>query len=132
VIFFHAARIAMVAFDPYLSSKPLANELAAAPSGDLIEADAYYAFSSVFFYTNRQALLWNGRRENLEYGSYAPGAPQVFIGDPEFQKLWRSGSRYYLLANHEDLPHIRELVGAESVHVVLESGGKFLLTNTRQ
>ena len=59
-----------------------------APPGKLIEADAYYAFSSVFFYTNRSALLWNGRVDNLEYGSYAPGAPQVFIDDAKFEKLW--------------------------------------------
>jgi hypothetical protein len=129
VLFFHAARLAMMAFDPYMGSKPLADALVAAAPGNLIEADAYYAFSSVFFYTNRRALLWNGRRENLEYGSYAPGAPQVFIGDTDLQTLWRSGDRYYLLADHEDLPHIHELVGASSVHVVKKSGGKFLFTN---
>ena len=28
-------------------------EVAPSPPGQLIEADAYYAFSSVFFYTNR-------------------------------------------------------------------------------
>ena len=81
LIFFHAARLSMITFNPYLGSKPLAEALMQAPPGKLIEADAYYAFSSVFFYANRQALLWNGRRENLEYGSYAPGAPAVFIGD---------------------------------------------------
>jgi 4-amino-4-deoxy-L-arabinose transferase-like glycosyltransferase len=129
IVFFHAARLAMITFDPYLGSKPLADALASAPAGKLIEADAYYAFSSVFFYTNRQALLWNGRRDNLEYGSYAPGAPRVFIGDTDLQALWRSSDRYYLLADHEDLPRIHELVGASSVHVVTESGGKYLLTN---
>ena len=129
IVFFHAARLAMTTFDPYLGSKPLADALANAPSGKLIEGDAYYAFSSVFFYTNRQALLWNGRRDNLEYGSYAPGAPHVFIDDVDLQALWRSTDRYYLLADHEDLPHIYRLVGAESVRVVGESGGKYLLTN---
>ena len=129
VLFFHAARLAMTVFDPYLGSKPLADALTAAAPGKLIEADAYYAFSSVFFYTNRRALLWNGRRENLEYGSYAPGAPPVFIGDSDLQTLWRSVDRYYLLADHEDLPHIHDLVGASSVHLVKESGGKYLLTN---
>ena len=129
VVFFHAARIAMTVFDPYLGSKPLADALATATPGKLIEADAYYAFSSVFFYTNHRALLWNGRRDNLEYGSYAPGAPQVFIDDSDLQALWRSRDRYYLLADYEDLPHIHDLVGAPSVHLVKESGGKYLLTN---
>ena len=131
VVFFHAARLAMIAFDPYLSSKPLADALASAPPGKLIEADAYYAFSSVFFYTNRQALLWNGRRDNLEYGSNAPTAPHVFIGDPDFRDLWLSDERYYLLADHEDLPYLQELVGAPALHIVSESGGKYLLTNRR-
>jgi hypothetical protein len=129
LIFFHAARVAMITFDPYLGSKPLADALTAGPPGKLIEADAYYAFSSVFFYTNRTALLWNGRRNNLEYGSYAPGAPQVFIDDARFLQLWCGAERYYLLADHEDMPHIESLVGHPMVHIVKESGGKFLLTN---
>src|SRR5262245_27791302 len=57
LVFFHAARVTIIAFDPYLGSKPLADALIGVPRGDLIEADAYYAFSSVFFYTSRRALL---------------------------------------------------------------------------
>jgi 4-amino-4-deoxy-L-arabinose transferase-like glycosyltransferase len=129
VLFFHAARVAMITFDPYLGSRPLADALMAAPAGRLIEADAYYAFSSVFFYTNQRAFLWNGRRDNLEYGSYAPGAPRVFIDDAEFQRLWCSGERYYLLASSEDLMHVKNLAGSTPAHVVKESGGKYLLTN---
>ena len=48
------------------------------PPGKLIVDHHYYTFSSVFFYTNRDALLLNGRFNNLVYGSYAPGAPNVF------------------------------------------------------
>src|SRR5205823_9971324 len=70
-IFYHAARLALVVFDPYLSSRPLAEALAQAPLGTLIVDDQYYTFSSVFFYTNRRALLLNGRVNNLDYGSYA-------------------------------------------------------------
>src|SRR5262249_10202113 len=50
-LFFHAARLAMVVFDPYLSSRPLAQALNAEPPGKLIVDDQYYTFSSVFFYT---------------------------------------------------------------------------------
>jgi hypothetical protein len=129
VIFFHAARLAMITFNPYLGSKPLADVLINAPPGKLIEADAYYAFSSVFFYTQRPALLWNGRVENLEYGSYAPGAPQVFIDDMGLENLWHSGDRYYLLARSEDLSRIETLVGRSSIHIISSSGGKSLLCN---
>src|SRR5262249_41483253 len=129
VVFFHAARVAMVAFDPYLGSKLLAEALMKAPPGKLIEANAYYAFSSVFFYTNRRALLWNGRVGNLEYGSYAPGAPDVFIDDTRLQQLWQSPDRYYLLAYDNDIPRLKQLVGASIVYLASHGGGKCLLTN---
>src|SRR5260370_29143393 len=74
VLFLHAARVAMVVFDPYLSSRPLADALMKGPPGRLIEDNAYYTFSSVFFYTNRRGLLLNGRKTNLEYGSSAPAS----------------------------------------------------------
>jgi 4-amino-4-deoxy-L-arabinose transferase-like glycosyltransferase len=129
VVFLQAANRALVVFDPYLSSRPLAAELSRAPARQLIVDGQYYTFSSVFFYANRQALLWNGRVNNLEYGSYAPGAPQVFIGDAEFLRLWAGSERHYLLAEAPRRERLRELIGADALHVVKESGGKFLFTN---
>jgi 4-amino-4-deoxy-L-arabinose transferase-like glycosyltransferase len=129
VLFIHAARLAMVVFDPYLSSKPLADALTEAAPGQLIEDNAYYTFSSVFFYANRTALLLNGRQTNLEYGSYAPNAPAVFIKDEDFAKLWPTNERYYLLVEGPAVPRIEKLVGRERLLVVKESGGKFLFTN---
>jgi hypothetical protein len=129
IVFFQAARIALIRFDSYLSSYPLAERLQQSPPGQLIEADAYYAFSSVFFYTNRTALLLNGRINNLEYGSYAPDAPSVFIDDNKFISLWTGNSRYYLLAYGADMPHLEQLVGHSNLHVVAENAGNYLLTN---
>ena len=129
IIFLQAARLALVEFDPYLGSYPLAVALEQSPAGELIGANEYYAFSSVYFYTNRSALLWNGRGANLEYGSYAPGAPQVFIDDARFVELWNSPSRQYLLAYGSEMPHVERLVGRASMRVVKENGGNFLLTN---
>ena len=129
IVFLQAARIALVDFDPYLGSYPLAVALKQAPPGGLIGANEYYAFSSVYFYANRDALLLNGRAANLEYGSYAPGAPQVFIDDAKFVELWNSHSRWYLLVYGSTRPHIEQLVSGSRVHVVQENGGNFLLTN---
>jgi 4-amino-4-deoxy-L-arabinose transferase-like glycosyltransferase len=129
IVFLQAARLALVRFDPYLGSYPLAQTLKQSPPGQLIEADAYYAFSSVFFYTGRTALLWNGRSNNLEYGSYAPGAPRVFIDDNQFARLWAESSRYYLLTYGSDLPHLEQLAGRANLHVVAENAGNYLLTN---
>lgn len=129
ILFLHAARLAMVTFDPYLSSRPLAEALLRAPEGKLIISRPYYPFSSVFFYTNRTALILNGRFNNLEYGSYAPGAPDVFIDDARFKTAWRQLERFYLLAFDSDVPHLESLVGRERLIAVAESGGKTLLTN---
>jgi 4-amino-4-deoxy-L-arabinose transferase-like glycosyltransferase len=129
IVFFQAARIALIRFDSYLGSYPLAERLQQSPPGQLIEADAYYAFSSVFFYTNRTALLLNGRMNNLEYGSYAPDAPNIFIDDDKFKSLWTGESRCYLLAYGADVPHLEQLVGRSNLHVVAENAGNYLLTN---
>jgi hypothetical protein len=128
VLFLHASRMALVVFDPYLSSRPLANALLHAPDGQLIVDGAYYPFSSVIFYSNKTALLLNGRINNLEYGSYAPGAPPVFIQDAEFVEDWGK-MRCYLVTDHSGAARLRALVGPDRLHPVAESGGKFLFTN---
>lgn len=130
ILFFHAARLALVVFDPYMSSRPLAEALLAAPPGKLIVDDQYYTFSSVFFYSDRRALLLNGRVNNLEYGSYAPDAPrQVFIDDHDFQNLWTERSRCYIVVEGPQVPRLARLVGKPALHTVAASGGKFLFTN---
>jgi 4-amino-4-deoxy-L-arabinose transferase-like glycosyltransferase len=129
VIFLHAARLAMVTFDPYLSSRPLAEALNRSPQGRLILGDQYYTFSSVIFYTNRPALILNGRVNNLEYGSNAPGAPQVFIDDAELVRLWKAAERSYLVLERPAVPHIKQLVGSADFYSVAESGGKLVVTN---
>ena len=129
VLFFHASRLALKVFDPYLSSRPLAETLVHAPEGRLIIDGAYYSFSSILFYANRDALLLNGRVNNLEYGSYAPSAPRVFIDDPQFAGIWASPMRCYLVTDGKQLPRLNRLVGANNLHQLAESGGKFIFTN---
>ena len=129
VLFFHAARIAMVTFDPFLSSRPLAEAILRSPRGRLIMGDQYYTFSSVIFYTNQDAFLLNGRYFNLEYGSYAPGSPPVFINDSQFKDLWLEPNRYYVVADRSQLPGFQTLLGSQHLNVVATSGGKLALTN---
>jgi 4-amino-4-deoxy-L-arabinose transferase-like glycosyltransferase len=129
VLFIHASRAALVVFDPYLSSRPLANALMRAPKGELIINGAYYAFSSVFFYTGQNALLWNGRFDNLEYGSYAPDSAPVFIDDRQFQSLWNSGERYFVLSDGERKSQLQQSADSRRLFLVMESGGKTLYTN---
>ena len=129
VLFFQAARLAMVTFDPYLSSRPLAEALLRSPDGKLIVDHHYYTFSSVFFYTDRGALLLNGRFNNLVYGSYAPGAPDVFIDDAQWKDLWLGAARCYVVASDPAVARFEKLVGKAGLYPVSASGGKVLLTN---
>jgi 4-amino-4-deoxy-L-arabinose transferase-like glycosyltransferase len=129
VVFFHAARLAMVTFDPYMSSRPLADALLRAPGGTLIVDHHYYTFSSVVFYTNQEPLLLNGRFHNLEYGAYAPGVPPVFVDDAQFKDMWAKPERYYLVATGPAMPRFEKLVGVQQLNLLAESGGKFIVTN---
>ncbi len=129
VMFFQAARVAMVAFDPFLSSRQEAETLNRSPDGTLIVDHHYYWFSSVFFYTNRTALLLNARVDNLVYGSYAPGAPNVFIDDTQFRELWLSPGRKYIVARDTAEERLSALVGTGNLHILVSGGGKFLATN---
>ena len=129
VLFFQAARMALVAFDPYLSSRPLADAINKAPRGRLIVDHHYYTYSSVFFYTNRHAFLLNGRFQNLVYGSYAPAAPDVFLDDAQFKVRWDEPTRYYFVVDEAGVRRIQPTVPDVLAHVVIFSGKKYVLTN---
>jgi hypothetical protein len=129
VLFFQAARLALVAFDPYMSSRPLADAINRAPKGRLVVDHHYYTYSSVFFYTNRMAFLLNGRFNNLVYGSYAPGAADIFLTNEEFRERWRKEERYYFVVDEAGLERIQPEVPEIRANVVVWSGGKYVLTN---
>lgn len=123
LLFFQAARWAMVSFDPYLSSQSLAEAYLKAPPGRLVLDDQYYSFSSVAFYVNEPVLLLNGRVNNIEYGSNAPDAPDVFLDDAEFRDLWGRSEAVYLATFAERLPEL------PAGRLVASAGGKVLMAN---
>ena len=129
VLFFHAARLALVVFDPYLTSRPLAEAILQSPPGKLIVDHPYYPFSSLIFYTNSDVLILNGRYNNLEYGSYAPGALNVFIDDARFKSLWLDSQGYYLVAYPKELSRFENLVGRNHLNLLASSGGKLVFAN---
>jgi len=129
VLFFHAAHMALVVFNPYLSSQPLAEALIHSPQGTLITEGHYYPLSSIFFYANRDGLLWDVDRVNLEYGSYAPGAPDVFVNDSQLKDLWLGPERCYFVVSDSTVPQFEKLVGLTDLNTVASSGGKVLLVN---
>jgi 4-amino-4-deoxy-L-arabinose transferase-like glycosyltransferase len=130
VVFLNAARIAMMTFDPYLSSEPLAAALNASPKGRVVLDDQYYTFSSVFFYSNlKTAKILNGRVNNLEYGSYAPGAPDIWLTDAQMPAYWNAPERTYLLADDAQIERFEKLLGLEHLHLVKDIGGRALFVN---
>jgi 4-amino-4-deoxy-L-arabinose transferase-like glycosyltransferase len=129
VMMTQAAHLAMAVFEPLLSSRALADALRKSPPGRMIVNGAYYPFASVFFYADREGLLLNGRITNLEYGSYAPGAPPVFIDDAAARTLWDGPERWYLLSTEQEQPHLTQVLGESRFHTILKSGGKALYTN---
>ncbi|GAB4362971.1 MAG: hypothetical protein OHK0021_06940 [Bryobacter sp.] len=133
ILFLNAARLALVTFDPFLGSRAIAKALIAAQReapGEWVCDNQYYAFSSVFFYSNQRALLLNGRVNNLEYGSYAPGAPNVFLTEPQLREMWPSlEKRYYLTLEKPRLGILKQILGEFQFFVLQESGGKYLVSN---
>ena len=129
LVLLHAAHWAMGRFEPYLSSRPLAEAYRRSPPGQLVLDHEYYAFSSVVFYTNQPILLLNGRKNNIEYGSNAPGAPDIFLADGDLPARWEQSTPVYIATFEEDRPRFETLLGSDRVHVVERSGGKLLLTN---
>jgi 4-amino-4-deoxy-L-arabinose transferase-like glycosyltransferase len=127
IVFVHAAHSAMTVFDPYLSSRPLADILRSAPPGRLVLEGHYYPASSVVFYTNRPALLLNGKQDNLIYGAAAPNAPPVFLEDDDLAQLWSRPERLYLVAPDSSRSRLDALLG--TVHVFAARGGKLILSN---
>jgi 4-amino-4-deoxy-L-arabinose transferase-like glycosyltransferase len=128
-LFFHAARMALLVFDPLLSSRPLAEAIRESPPGTVILGGFYYSFSSVVFYLNRPVLLLNGHRINLEYGGNAPDTPPVFIDDAQLRDNWLKDGRCYIVAEGDTVPHLAELVGRDRLYLLKSSGGRVALTN---
>lgn len=129
VVFFQAARMALVVFDPFLTSRPLAEAIEKGPPGSLIVTGHFYPYSSVFFYLNCEALLLNGVRHNLEYGAAAPDAPRAFLTERELPELWKEPQRWYLVTKVATLPKLKQELGAGRVYMVTTSGGKAVVTN---
>ena len=130
VLFFQAARMALVVFDPFLSSRPLAEALLHSPPGKLMVDHHYYTFSSIFFYTNRDALV--GERPVQQPGVWllrAGRARCVHRRSTMEGALACSRNAAYLVVRSDELPRLEHLVGRDRLETVAESGGKLLLTN---
>src|ERR1044072_5703148 len=128
--FFFFAHRALVAFEPYLSSRALAEAIEREyKEGDVIIINGEYeGGSSINFYTRRMVRILNGRSANLEYGSYLKHAPQIFLNGDDLRNMWGGPDRVYLFTDSSQLEKVTSnLSGA--IHTLAERGGKLILKN---
>lgn len=129
VAFIECAHMALIIFSPVLGSQPLAAAIQQQlQPGELIVCDGEYAnASSVNFYTHQQMLILNGRVNGLWFGSLFPDAPQIFLDDAQFAKVWNGPQRVYLVTGSEK--QAEALAKIAPVYTLARSGGKFVFTN---
>ncbi|HKC89487.1 MAG TPA: glycosyltransferase family 39 protein [Blastocatellia bacterium] len=113
--FIYFAHMALGFFDPYLSSRPLADAIKRrlAP-GDLVVINGeYQGGSSLGFYLQQKILILNGRMTGLEFGSHYPDVPPVFIGDGEIAQLWKGERRVFLFTYDGEFEKVRSVIKGE-------------------
>ena len=128
--FFFFARVSLATFDPYLSSRALAEAIDREyrPGDTIVINGDYEGGSSINFYTRKMVYILNGRSANLEYGSYFQDAPQIFMDDGALANLWSSPSRVFLFTDSSESDEMTRAAGGP-VYSLAESGGKLVLTN---
>lgn len=129
-VFFFFAHMSLAAFEPYLSSRALAESIEREhKDGDLIVINGEYeGGSSINFYTRKPVYILNGRSANLEYGSYFEDAPRIFINDDELAKIWSGPGRIFLFTDSSKLDELTRVAEGPTYRLA-ESGGKLVLTN---
>ena len=131
-VFLIAAHIALVRFEPMLSSRAMAVTInhIAPPGTDatLILYGDVADGSSLLFYTQRQALLVNGRVSSVLWGSNYPDAPRVLISDADLLALWGTGPRRFLFVPGDVHAHVTALLGNRA-YMLQELSDKTLYTD---
>jgi len=130
-MFCYAANLAFEAFEPRLSSRPLAAELKGvlAPGDRLVVYGEFEQACSFSFYSGRSAWIYRGRYNGLEFGSYFPDAPRIFLDDGEFDSLWRGPSRIFLFVPPEQRESALANLPPNMLHLVAAVGGKAVYAN---
>jgi 4-amino-4-deoxy-L-arabinose transferase-like glycosyltransferase len=129
-LFLIAAHIALVRFQPMLSSRAIADTInhVAGPEDQLVlYGDQSYG-SSVIFYTHRQALLVNGRSSSMIWGSYYPDAPNIFLTDSDLVSSWGTGPRKFLFVPGDFHDRVERLMGTK-LYKLQELADKTLYTD---
>jgi hypothetical protein len=73
-------------------------------------------------------LIHNGRSSDLEYGSYYPDAPHLFIDGAQLKRLWGEPKRVFLLTFVTKQARLRVIV-PQAKYVLATYGDKLLISN---
>lgn len=125
-----AAHVALVRFDPFMSSKNLAAEIGrrAGPQDQvMIYGDQAFG-SSLLFYLHRPIKLVNGRTTSMWFGSTFANAPRIYLDDNELRQGWQSQQRVFLFVPQYKQTEVGRLT-LNPKFVIAESSGKTVLSN---
>ncbi|RSL16103.1 dolichyl-phosphate-mannose-protein mannosyltransferase [Edaphobacter aggregans] len=134
-VFLIAAHIALVRFEPMLSSQDLAEKIQEleddrAISRDnqvLLYGDQSYG-SSIPFYLGEDVYLVDGRSSSMLFGSTFPDAPHIFLTHDDLLKTWGTGERKILFVPLEKRDEVDRLLGSKKI-LLEETSGKALFTD---
>ncbi len=128
-VFLIASHIALGRFGPYLSSKELAQQIAArAHPQDQVMIYGDQAFgSSLLFYLQRPIKLVEGQTTSMWFGSTFPDAPKIYLTDADLQRDWNASGRIFLFVP----AHLKSKVDALLPNrvVIAEVSGKYVYSN---
>jgi len=131
--FFLCANWALGVFTPRLSSEPLAKTIleSCRPGDKIALYGEYDAASSVGFYTKKQILIFNGRYNGLEFGSYYPDAPHIFLNDHTFWPVWDESERVFLIVPASEMDAARVRMPPTKTFLFARMGDKTVYVNHR-
>ncbi len=131
VVFAFSANLAFAAFSPHISSKNLAQEIEKhlRPDDQVAIYGEFYAGATIGFYTHRKMWIYNGQYKGLEFGSYYPDAPKIFLDDKSFPALWNGPKRVFLFVSQFQRKEAYVRLPKESTWLLAESGGKAVYVN---
>lgn len=129
--FFYCANWSLGVFEPHLSSRPLVNEFEKylQPGDQLVLYGEFDNASSVAFYTGRRLLIYNGRYNGLEFGSYYADAPKIFLNDDSFAALWNGSHRVFLVVPPQEKREALVRLPQNATYLVAEAGGRAIYSN---
>ena len=131
--FFFCANWALGVFTPRLSSEPLARIIMNyyQPDDKIALYGEYDAGSSIGFYTGQRIWIFNGRYNGLEFGSYYPDAPHIFLNDHTFWPLWNGKERVFLVIPPEETQRALVRMPPKTTFLLAQIGGKAVYVNHR-